>query len=393
MARHFDFIVVGKGMMGAAAGRHLALEGANVALVGPDEPDDWKSHDGVYASHYDNGRITRTIDNDPDWALLANRSIARYREIEALSGISFYGETGCLISGAASADFMRSVVSVSQRFNLDAPEMDRRGMAERFPWFDLPQTSVGVFEAKGAGYVNPRALVAAQAACAEKAGAAVICSQVSSTVEVGGKVEVTLRSGEVLTAGRVLVAAGGFSVAPGLLPRPADLIVKARTVLFAQVASDELARYEGMPSWIDEGADPSDHFYLLPPIRYPDGRYYIKIGGDPTDIVLADERAIRAWFRTDGGAAAAQHLRRILLKMMPDLRPVSFSTAPCVTTYTVHGYPYIGFAGSERIALLSGGNGAAAKSSDEIGRLGARLIVDGRLDDPAYTTDFAVHFR
>ncbi|MGQ3279718.1 MAG: FAD-dependent oxidoreductase, partial [Shinella sp.] len=100
MDRHFDFVVVGRGMMGAAAARHLTKTGASVALVGRGEPADWKSHDGVFSSHYDSGRITRTIDQNPDWALLANRSIARYRDIEAESGIAFYGETGCLITGA-----------------------------------------------------------------------------------------------------------------------------------------------------------------------------------------------------------------------------------------------------------------------------------------------------
>ncbi|MGQ3292875.1 MAG: FAD-dependent oxidoreductase, partial [Shinella sp.] len=61
MDRHFDFVVVGRGMMGAAAARHLTKTGASVALVGRGEPADWKSHDGVFSSHYDSGRITRTI--------------------------------------------------------------------------------------------------------------------------------------------------------------------------------------------------------------------------------------------------------------------------------------------------------------------------------------------
>jgi sarcosine oxidase len=48
MSESFDFIVVGKGMMGAAAARHLALSGAKVALIGPDEPTDWANHTGVF---------------------------------------------------------------------------------------------------------------------------------------------------------------------------------------------------------------------------------------------------------------------------------------------------------------------------------------------------------
>ena len=39
-------------------------------------------------------------------------------------------------------------------------------------------------------------------------------------------------------------------------------------------------------------------------------------------------------------------------------------------------------------AVLTGGCGAAAKSCDEIGRLGAKLIVDGAIGDEGYDADF-----
>ena len=47
----------------------------------------------------------------------------------------------------------------------------------------------------------------------------------------------------------------------------------------------------------------------------------------------------------------------------------------------------------DRIAVLAGGCGAAAKSCDEIGRIGAGLLLRGRLDEPDYDTDFSVRFR
>lgn len=390
MDRHFDFVVVGRGMMGAAAARHLAKTGASVALVGRGEPVDWGKHDGVFASHYDSGRITRTIDGDADWALLARRSIARYREIEAESGIAFYGETGCLITGRAGGDYIASVQAVAKRYALDAPMLDRAELRETFPWFALPETSSGVFEAKGAGYVDPRKLVAAQVACMEKAGGVSILDDAVSVRPSG---EVVLKAGGAVTGGRVLVATGGFSRAPGLLPKVPALAVKARTVVLAELSPEQAEAYSGMPSWIDESTDPSEHFYFLPPITYPDGKSYLKIGGDPTEIEIDDERAIVDWFRGEGEPGAISHLKRLLARSVPDLDAVRLLSVPCVTTYTVHGYPYAGFVAGERIALLTGGNGAAAKSSDEIGRIGADLVICGKLDEPDYATDFAVHFR
>jgi sarcosine oxidase len=393
MVRHFDFVVVGRGMMGAAAARHLSAAGASVALVGRGEPADWKLHDGVFSSHYDSGRITRTIDTDADWARLAQRSIARYREIEAQSGIDFYREVGCLITGAAGGGFVGSVEAVAKRYGLDAPLLDAAQLKERFPWFALPETSVGVFEARGAGHIDPRKLVAAQVACMEKNGGVSILEDVVSVGDDGSAASVVLRSGGTVSAGRVLLATGAFSRAPGLLTRPPALVVKARTVVLAELDGGEAQAYRDMPSWIDESTEPSDHFYFLPPVVYPDDRSYLKIGGDPTEVEIAEEPAIRDWFRGEGGPEAIAHLRRLLKKSLPAFEPVRLTSLACVTSYTVHGYPYAGFVEGDRVALLAGGNGAAAKSSDEIGRIGADLVMRGRLDEPDYTTDFTVHFR
>ena len=90
MACDFKAIIIGRGMMGAAAARHLSAMIEGVALIGPSEPVERKNHHGVFASHYDEARITRTFDDNIVWATLAARSLDRYAEIEAKSGISFF---------------------------------------------------------------------------------------------------------------------------------------------------------------------------------------------------------------------------------------------------------------------------------------------------------------
>ena len=396
MARTFDFIIVGKGMMGAAAARHLARSGARTALIGPDEPENWASHDGVFASHYDNGRITRTIDPDPVWALLARRSIERYAEIENESGVDFYSETGCLIAAplpGGEDGYLDNVISARDRLGVDAPFVGERDLADQFPWFRFPVGYGGMFEPRNAGHINPRALVRAQVALAERAGVTIDRSEVVSVEETAQAVVVGTARGASYTGGRVLIAAGGFSISRQLFSRPLDLVVKARTVLFAEVADDDLPRFAGMPSLIGSSPRQDESYYLLPPIRYPDGKSYIKIGGDPSDINLGSEGEVRAWFRGGANQAAADHMAGLLSRAMPTFRPVSLKWSPCVTTFTRHGYPYIGFSGSDRIAVLTGGNGMAAKSSDEIGRLGALLLENGQLETSEYQTDFLVCYR
>ncbi len=147
-----------------------------------------------------------------------------------------------------------------------------------------------------------------------------------------------------------------------------------------------------MPSLIHQPADPTDHIYLLPPVRYPDGKTYLKIGGDPDDLQLETEPEIRAWFRRGGRLTTRDHLHRIITGLVPTLADAPISMAACVTSFTPENYPVIGFA-SEHIAVLTGGCGAAAKSSDEIGRLGAELLQHGRLIDEAYGDVFRPVFR
>ncbi|NHT76550.1 FAD-dependent oxidoreductase [Rhizobiaceae bacterium CRRU44] len=392
MSGTFDTIVIGKGMMGAAAARHLAVSGTSVALIGPDEPRDWATHDGVFSSHYDNGRITRTIDSDSDWARMARRSIERYHGIETRSGVSFYTEVGCLIAAADGGAYLRNVDAAARGLGVSVAHMDPPGLQSRFPYFSFQDHESGIFEARDAGHVNPRALVAAETVCAAMAGASVISHEVTGLAETADDVTVTTADGATYQAQKVLVATGGFALSERLLRRKPAMQVLARTVLFAEVAEADRGRLSAMPSLIRNGPTEAESFYLLPPIVYPDGKTYIKIGGDPDDLQLHDEAQIRSWFRGGGREEAAAHLARHLADILPDVTPTSTYFSPCVVSLTETGYPYIGYVSSDRVAVLTGGNGMAAKSCDEIGRLGASLILDGKVDDDGYSQSFAPVF-
>ncbi|WP_332302602.1 NAD(P)/FAD-dependent oxidoreductase [Rhizobium sp. GR12] len=395
MSGHFKYIVVGRGMMGAAAARHLAEQTDGVALIGPGEPADITSHKGVFASHYDEARITRTIDSKADWALLANRSIARYADIAARSGVEFYAPVGCLIVGperGGDNPLIDNIRKAAAGLGVSTELMDGESLKRDFPYFSFEPGSEGVFEKDNAGYVNPRALVKAQSILAAKAGVTLIDDIVVSSREEAGRARVETASGAVYTADRVLVAAGGFSITKDLLPQPIALDVYARTVAFFEIDEEDLGQYAGMPSLIYDPRDVTKHIYLLPPVRYPDGRFYLKIGGDPDDKPVGSDPEIRAWFRSGGRESVRDHLSAIIGTLVPSIDRSRISMAACVVSKTPGGYPAIGFTSSPRIAVLTGGNGTAAKSSDEIGRLGAQLLLDGEISDDAYATDFKPAF-
>ncbi|MBB4214311.1 sarcosine oxidase [Rhizobium sp. BK212] len=391
MAVDFKYIVVGRGLMGAAAARHLARQADGVAVIGPDEPGDRKAHQGVFASHYDEGRITRTIDPDRNWALLANRSIGRYGEIARDSGIDFYREVGCVVVAPRASDYLERTRQAAVSLGVETRLLDGAGLKAAFPFFAFPDDGAGVFEVRGAGHIGPRKLVKAQSLLAEKAGATIIRNHVVSIRSEGGFAVVKTSGGLTYRAEKVLLAAGGFSIAENLLSRPVAMTVYARTVTLFEVSETEAARLAAMPSLIVD--TPDIHIYLLPPILYPDGKYYLKIGGDPDDVTLGDDTEMRAWFKTEGRDSVRAHLQRIVAGLVPDLAPLSISTAACVVSQTESGYPMIGYTSSPEIAVLTGCAGTSAKSSDEIGRLGAELLLSGRISEQGYSTDFTPQFR
>ena len=58
----YKIAVIGRGLIGSAAGRHLSMISDGIAVIGPNEPEDPVKHEGVFASHYDEGRIVRFVD-------------------------------------------------------------------------------------------------------------------------------------------------------------------------------------------------------------------------------------------------------------------------------------------------------------------------------------------
>ncbi|KQV82860.1 FAD-dependent oxidoreductase [Rhizobium sp. Root1220] len=395
MTVDFKVIIIGRGMMGAAAARHLSGMIDGVALIGPREPAERKSHDGVFASHYDEARITRTFDDNLVWATLAARSLDRYAEIEATSGISFFTEAGCLFAGpppSPGQGYLGRALDIANTLNIGVETLEPAALSDRFPQFSLNGSFKGYFERHRAGHVNPRALVKAQVVLAEAGGATVLDATVTGVEDAGTHVEVTV-SDRVYTAEKVLVAAGGFTNFNQLLPSPVDTRVSARTVVFYELGERELSLFGDMPSSIIFGDRDEDHVYILPPVRYPDGKTYLKLGGDTEARIFDNLEDIGAWFRSDGDPAELDPLVAKALELMPALAGCPVTAAPCIASFTPTAYPYAGFTDSPRIAVLTGGNFVAAKSSDELGRLGAVLMTRGRLGDGDFGREFAPVFR
>lgn len=397
MTQLFDIAVIGNGMIGAAATRYLSAAGHKVVAIGPAEPVDWQTHTGVFASHYDQGRITRIIDPDPIWAQLAARSLAAYAEIEQKSGITFHYRSGGLRVSpdvTAAGDTLNQAEQVGQTYGALYDRLSANELTNQFPFLQVTPQTVGLWERGEAGYINPRALVQAQLTIAAQQGATIVRETVTTLAPGNQGVTLTTDASRQWQAQRVLLAAGGYT--HHLLDRPLDLRPKAVAVLLAELGPDEVRRLAGLTTLIWRLADHPflASIYSAPPVRYPNGKMYLKIGGTrkiPRYMYTPAEFC--DWFYGDGDPQEVTALREVLLTLLPGLRVESFHSKPCVITYTAHGYPYVDCLVDGQIYIAAGGCGSSAKSSNEIGHMAALLVEKGEWNYDLAASHFVACWR
>ncbi len=375
----YDIAVIGKGLIGSAAARHLAagFPELKVCIIGPDEPSDRKTHDGVFASHYDQGRITRVLDPSPLWGQLARESIAQYPIIEAESGIQFHHPVGCL----RATDIPERILEIDDCAARHEPphrRLDAASCRETYPFLSFSDAFVAWDEDGAAGYINPRSLIAAQLKIAEDKGVAVFREIVTRIEPVGDCHEIRSRAGKLRRARKILLTAGGYSNT--LLEEKLRLRTKSHTILLAQLPPAEVNRLRTMPAIISSFDHPQvASLYMLPPVKYPDGKTYIKLGGSGWNEDILDAREkdneLLDWFHSDGRQNVADALKTALRAMLPGLRAQSYHSVPCLISNSAHGKPYVDVLREGSMYVATAGNGMGAKSSDEIGRIGAGLCA------------------
>ena len=394
----FKYVVIGKGMIGSAAARHLAEHTDGVALIGPDEPRDPANHDGVFADHYDEGRITRILDPHLVWAKLARESIQRYRDMESRSGIAFYHEVGQLSVGPmdrAVSEYVPNSEQVMLNLNEPCKKLEAGELASRFPKLSFESQCSGLYQSVDAGHISARGIVAAETAIAKQHGAEVISEEAVSAESGAGGVEVRTSGGGVYTADRILVAAGGFTRDSGLVPRTLDVDVLAVNVVYIELTESEAGDLSDLPSMIYMTGRPNDSCYIVPPVQYRDGKYRMKIGGSEGHASLRGMEEIKAWFRGSGTPAERDRLWAKIRATIPRLRSVPderVTLGTCAVSKTPTELPYIDMV-DERIGVATGGNGLAAKSGDEIGRLGALTLLEVTWDSDIDPGLFGVKVR
>ncbi|MEV7192281.1 FAD-binding oxidoreductase [Streptomyces sp. NPDC093510] len=404
-----EVVVVGAGLFGSAVAKYLSRGGARVLVIGPSEPTVGEPVSRqAFGAYFDEARITRRLGWDEVWGALDAQSLARFRDIEAESGIEFFNESGSLVLLAKS--IAQRTSAIRRHCVETGVAVERLGAAElcrQFPELGLPPLAGGVeglLEREQAGCLNPRRLVAAQLALTTAAGGRLLRAAVSSVAKDASSgrwmldVEEQGRSTRI-AADKVVIATGAFTNHNQVLPEARRLALRtfAEPNLLFEVADSQVDQLRGLPPVVtvdpDDTGDENMSIYLLPPIRYPDDRWYARIGPGMQPCVqeLRTVDEMVSWYAHQRVTPQQEALLTSMMGMLiPDLKAESVRAACCIIEKTPSRYPYVGHVEEdESLTVAVGGNGHGARGSDEIGRLAAGVVLGERWDSSVPQETFA----
>lgn len=388
---NYDVIVVGRGLIGSAAARHLAERGAHVALIGPGEPKDHRTHTGVFGSHYDSGRIVRILDPNPYFAHLAIASINRFRKVEAKTGIDFYHEVGYL-AVSNNQTYLEQMEACANIHYPHAERLTQPDLANRFPYFTFPHDVRALYQATHGGYLNPRQHIAAQNKALTMQSGTVIEETVLEIDSSNGEVRARTKQ-EWVTGKKLLLATGIYANVGDIIPRKITFEVEPHTTVLGEISAEQLPELANMPSLSYRlGNEATRYIYFMPPIQYPDGKFYIKIGHSKGDRISNDEQSLRSWFQTDGDPQRVEWLTETLQNLLPTVNFVSLHSRSCALTISPTGKQFIDQFGDVPIYALLADHGQCAKSADELGLMATEFLTCGRLPAPYDIAEYKIQY-
>ena len=118
-----------------------------------------------------------------------------------------------------------------------------------------------------------------------------------------------------------------------------------------------------------------ESIYTLPPLLYPDGNWYLKLGANTMFDSEVDERAIDDWYLAGDDDSARADLVDAFSIVFPEIEVLGFHSERCVITYTPHGRPFIDGLERPGMFVAAGGNGHGASWADGVGALAAALVA------------------
>lgn len=364
-------VVIGSGVVGSAAARHLTRRGEPVLLLEqfPIGHERGSSH-GL-------SRIIRHAYADEPHARLMVNAYRGWRELEAEAGQPLLLRTGGISACPAAIDYADRVSACLQAIDVPHRKMTGRELRRSLPMFATDASLNVVFE-PDSGLLAASRVLDVQLALAVDRGAEVRTSCRVDRIDLEADRPVLIGDGFRIEADRLIVSAGAW--AGHLLPSWRETLRPTRQqVLYFQAPISGEAAVGRLPIWVYVGAFEWDAYYGMPDFLGGGAKAARHFGPD-----VDPDQAPRSI-----DPDYVSEVRGFLRDFLPRLADAPLvRSETCLYTTAPDGTFLVGPAPDHpRVLLASPCSGHGFKFGDLVGRVLADLTIDGQTDLPISAWD------
>ncbi|OBZ19414.1 N-methyltryptophan oxidase [Bacillus sp. FJAT-27264] len=363
---NFDVIIIGAGSMGMAAGYFLAKSGKKTLLLDSFNPPHNKG------SHHGETRIIRhAYAEGEEYVPFVLRAQQLWTDLEQATGKQLFLQTGVLNVGEEGSEFIRNIISSSEKYSLPLAIMNAEEVHQRWPGITLPGDYVGCFE-PASGILKSEECIQAYKELAESHGATILANSRVKDISVLAD-RVTIKTDEeTFYSDALVVSAGSWSGELLSTMLDLDLPLTAVRKTFAWFDADEnLYNHEQFPAFNFE--TPEGIYYGFPST---DG-CGLKVGRhDGGDEINPDESMQEFGEVADD----EEDLQQFLNGYIPDIQQLKYGKTcmyPMIPDekFIIDLHPKY-----PNIAIAAGFSGHGFKFSSAVGQALSNLIISGKND-------------
>jgi sarcosine oxidase len=380
--RATDVIIVGGGVMGAAAAWRLARAGQRVRLL-----EQFRIGHEQGSSHGPS-RMIRVAYDAPDYVHLCREAFTLWQALEAESGETLLQMTGGLDIGVPDALALEGIARVYETLGMPYERLEGDELRRRYPQLTPPDGTIGLYQ-REYGILAADRCVATLAARAQAGGAEIHEEEPALAIQPDGAGVAVRTLRDTHRAERVILAAGSWA-RPLLSPLGLDLplTVLQEQLAFFRVRDPELHGPDRLPPVIHRFPGTTSLGSIFPIFDHEGVKVMVDRIGPAVDPANPS-RAI--------DPALLDRLRAYALDILPGATGEILETTSCRFTMTpdedfiIDRHPE-----HPQVVIASPCSGHGFKFAPVVGQIAADLALTGetpyptsrfRLDRPALQPD------
>lgn len=319
--KQYDVVVIGLGIMGAAATWQASLLGANVLAIEKGGPTHrgGSSHGAtrIFRQAYWEGQSYR------DLLSIADKG---WRELQNASETRLIVQTGGVFIGPKTTGVVAGSLSTAIHGNIEHEHLAAAEIRERFPQFRVDDDMEAVYEPGAYALLAEEARLQMLNEGVRRGAQLSYGEEVTSIASDAGRPTVTTRSGRSITANSVLICAGAANFS--LLPELAPILQPTRVPIFwfePHLGCEDKFGSSSLPVFLYEAKDGALLYGIPSGASAESG---VKIGFHNRQRVTYSPRQEPA----PAIEPYANELERYVADIFPDLMPTTLNGKWCIYT-------------------------------------------------------------